>query len=184
MKNSSVKKNVRQRALVFDFKENYADEIMQIQSETRLSFWSEGDYLEEIAREDSVFKIAQNAEGKIIGYALVRLLKDNSNSFDLAEILNIAVLPAYQKQGIGQMIFDEILRLLAEKNVKEIWLEVRESNLQAIAFYRKNGFEKQFERKDYYCNPKENALILMRRVSFLPSSPQSRSDYESDSAKV
>jgi len=58
------------------------------------------------------------------------------------------------------MIYDEILRALKEKNIKEIWLEVRASNVKAIGFYRKNGFEMQFERKNYYQNPTENALIL------------------------
>lgn len=149
---------------VIDFEKKYADKVLQIQAETGLSFWAKDDYLNQLGREDSIFKVSRNTQGKIIGFALVRLLKSNSDSFDSAEILNIAVLASYQNQGIGQKIFDEILRVLEEKNVREIWLEVRESNLKAIAFYQKNGFVKQFERKNYYRNPTENALIFKRNV--------------------
>jgi len=165
MKKSSAEISKQlQNVGIFDFEEKYAAEILQIQTESDLSIWSKNDYLNELDREDSIFKIAQNADGKIIGFALVRLLIGNSNfsenSFDSSEILNIAVRKSFQKKGIGQMIFDAILKSLKKKNIKEIWLEVRASNANAIAFYQKNGFELQFERKNYYRNPSENALIL------------------------
>lgn len=165
MKKSSAEISKQlQNVGIFDFEEKYAAEILQIQTESDLSIWSKNDYLNELDRKDSIFKIAQNADGKIVGFALVRLLIGNSNflenSFDSSEILNIAVRDSFQKQGIGQKIFDEILKSLTEKNIKEIWLEVRELNAKAIAFYEKNGFIKQFVRKNYYSNPSENALIL------------------------
>lgn len=149
---------------ITDFDAKHIDDILNIQAETSLSFWSKNDYLNELERDDSIFKIARNSDEKIIGFALVRLLIGNSNdsnlSFDSSEILNIAVLNSFQKKGVGQMIYDEILLALKEKNIKEIWLEVRASNVKAIGFYRKNGFEMQFERKNYYQNPTENALML------------------------
>ncbi|HQU85956.1 MAG TPA: ribosomal protein S18-alanine N-acetyltransferase [Pyrinomonadaceae bacterium] len=149
---------------ITDFAAKNIDDILNIQAETGLSVWSKNDYLGELEREDSIFKIAQTADEKIIGFALVRLLIGNfdaSNlSFDSSEILNIAVLNSFQKQGVGQMIYDEILLALKEKNIKEIWLEVRASNEKAIWFYQKNGFEMQFERKNYYQNPSENAIIF------------------------
>lgn len=166
MQNASDKiSGSTQNVLILDFEENYADEILQIQAATGLSFWSKNDYLNELERADSVFKIAQNTDKKIIGFALVRLLVGDSNSsFDSAEILNIAVRRSFQKQGVGQMIFNEILRELESKKIAEIWLEVRESNAEAIAFYQKNGFEMRFERKNYYQNPVENALIFQRLI--------------------
>lgn len=149
---------------ITDFAAKYIDDILNIQAETSLSFWSKNDYLNELERDDSIFKIARNSDEKFIGFALVRLLIGNSNdsnlSFDSSEILNIAVLNSFQKKGVGQMIYDAIVLALKEKNIKEIWLEVRASNVKAIGFYRKNGFEMQFERKNYYQNPTENALIL------------------------
>lgn len=157
-----------QSILVLDFEKKYADEILRIQKETDLSIWSKKDYLGELEREDSIFKIALSADDKVVGFALVRLLFGNSilenTSFDSSEILNIAVCLSFQKQSIGQLIFNEILRELKKKNIKEIWLEVRESNAKAIGFYRKNNFELQFERKNYYQDPTENALIFRRLI--------------------
>lgn len=154
---------------ITDFAAKHINDILNIQTETGLSFWSKNDYLSELERDDSIFKIAQNFNKKIVGFALIRLLIGNSAasniSFDSSEILNIAVLNSFQKKGVGQMIFDEILLALKEKNIKEIWLEVRASNAKAIGFYQKNGFEMQFERKKYYQNPTENALIFRRLIN-------------------
>jgi ribosomal-protein-alanine N-acetyltransferase len=158
--------NPTQAIEILDFDAKYANEILQIQAETGLSFWSKKDYINELVKDDSIFKIAQNADKKIIGFALVRLLIGDSTSlFDSSEILNIAVRKSFQKQGFGQIIFGEIVGELRRKNIKEIWLEVRASNAKAIAFYQKNGFEFQFERKNYYQNPPENALVYRRLIS-------------------
>lgn len=150
---------------ITDFTAKDVDDILQIQAETNLSAWSKIDYLNEIQRNDSLFKVAQ-ANEKTIGFALVRLLIGNSNAsdifFDSSEILNIAVRQSFQHKGIGQMLFDEILRELERKNISEIWLEVRKSNANAVNFYQKNKFERQFERKNYYSNPAENALVFRR----------------------
>ena len=149
---------------ITDFDAQYADDVLEIQTECGLSIWSKNDYTSELERADSIFKIARTADEKIVGFALVRLLFGNSNivnnSFDSSEILNIAVRNSFQQSVIGQMIFDELLRELKSKNIAEIWLEVRQSNSNAINFYRKNSFEMQFERKNYYTNPTENACVL------------------------
>ena len=170
MKNYPVKiSDPLQNAAIIDFDAKYADDILDIQTECDLSVWSKKDYLSELERENSIFKIARTADGKIIGFALVRLLIGNSNfkntSFDSSEILNIAVRNSFQHKGIGQMIFDEIICELERKNITEIWLEVRASNANAINFYRKNNFEMQFERKNYYHNPTESALIFRRLIN-------------------
>jgi [ribosomal protein S18]-alanine N-acetyltransferase len=151
---------------ILDFDAQYADDVFDIQAETNLSVWSKNDYTSELERADSIFKIAQTADDKIVGFALVRLLIGSSNnSYDSSEILNIAVRRSFQHKGIGQMIFDEILCELESKNIAEIWLEVRESNSNAINFYQKNYFEMQFERKNYYVNPTENACVLRRLIN-------------------
>ncbi len=164
-----MQKNDSKNIKILDFGAEYADEILEIQTECGLSVWSKNDYLKELKRPDSIFKIAQSADKKIIGFALVRLLIGNSDtlnmSFDSSEILNIAVRKSFQHCGIGQMIFDEIVCELERKNISEIWLEVRKSNAKAINFYQKNKFEMQFERKNYYTDPTENAYIFKRVIT-------------------
>lgn len=177
MKNSSAEIS-KQNVKILDFEPKFIDEILAIQAECGLSVWSKNDYLGELERADSIFKIARAANEKIVGFALVRLLinsnaplSESSNSlkiaFDSSEILNIAVRRSFQKSGVGQMIFNEILRELERKNIAEIWLEVRKLNAQAINFYRKNDFEMQFERKNYYADPVENACVFRRLTNRL-----------------
>ncbi|MDQ2746844.1 MAG: GNAT family N-acetyltransferase [Acidobacteriota bacterium] len=178
MKSENISKNENDSAKIkiLDFGGEYIDEVLEIQTECDLSIWSKNDYLDEIEKAGSILKIAQTAEQKTIGFALVRLLIDpnaqNAESrtdlpteFDSSEILNIAVRQAFQHRGIGQMIFDEIVGELESKNIPEIWLEVRESNANALNFYRKNNFKIQFERKNYYTNPTENAYVLRRLIN-------------------
>ncbi len=164
----AMRKTDSDNLIILDFDAQYADEISAIQAECDLSVWSENDYLGELVREDSIFKIARTRDGKVVGFALVRLLIGNSNAsnieFDSSEILNIAVRKSFQHKGIGQVIFDEIVCELERKNIAEIWLEVRKSNANAIAFYCKNKFEMQYERKNYYTNPTENACVLRRLI--------------------
>ena len=170
-KNDSAQKIILENIVILDFKAQHADDVLNIQTECGLSVWSKNDYLGEIERQDSIFKIAQTADEKIIGFALAHLLvgensqNDSARMFNSSEILNIAVRNSYQHKGIGQMIFDELLRELKRKNISEIWLEVRKSNANAIKFYQKANFEVQFERKNYYYNPSENAYVLRRLIN-------------------
>lgn len=76
-----------------------------------------------------------------------------------AEILNFVVDEAYQRQGIGQMLFDYVINEI--KDLEKISLEVRASNNKAIRFYEKNGFKQVYVRKAYYKN-KEDALLLIK----------------------
>lgn len=169
--NDSTHETVSENVVILDFDAQFADEILDIQTECGLSAWSKNDYLDALEREDSIFKIALSADEKIVGFALARLLinsnapnleiqKDASLQFDSSEILNVAVRNSFRQKGVGQIIFDEILRELEIKNIPEIWLEVRKSNVQAINFYQKNNFKSQFERKNYYTDPTENACVL------------------------
>ena len=75
-----------------------------------------------------------------------------------AEVLQIAVLPSYQGQKIATALFDF---LPADK---EIFLEVRKSNQRAQAFYKKEKMAVIAERKAYYHDPVEDAIIMKREI--------------------
>lgn len=77
-----------------------------------------------------------------------------------SEIINLAVDPKYQGQGIAKELLQDIL------NEAKTWLlEVRESNIKAKALYESLGFEVIAQRKQYYQNPREDALIMRRDVT-------------------
>ncbi len=79
-----------------------------------------------------------------------------------ADMMNIAVTPAYRRKGVAEGLILRLLKDLAAQKVHSLTLEVRVSNLPAICLYRKLGFLEVGCRPNYYRNPKENALILRK----------------------
>ncbi|MBW4513814.1 MAG: ribosomal protein S18-alanine N-acetyltransferase [Timaviella obliquedivisa GSE-PSE-MK23-08B] len=82
---------------------------------------------------------------------------------DEAHITTLAIDPTFQRQGWGSVMLQALLRAAWRRGLEWATLEVRVSNLGAIALYKKFGFEAVGERKKYYQNPEENALILWRK---------------------
>jgi len=77
-----------------------------------------------------------------------------------AEILNLAVAQGMRRQGEGRALVGRILNRFAELQVSRVFLEVRESNAGAIAFYQGLGFQAIGARRDYYQDPKEAAIVM------------------------
>ncbi|EGT3615291.1 ribosomal-protein-alanine N-acetyltransferase [Clostridium perfringens] len=95
-------------------------------------------------------------ENKVIGFLGMWVV------FDEGDITNIAVHPDYRKQGIGNLLMDNLITLCKENNINSLTLEVRESNLPAQNLYKKHEFKEEGIRKNFYDNPKENAIIMWR----------------------
>lgn len=79
-----------------------------------------------------------------------------------ADMMNLAVNPDYRRMGIGERLVTELIDRLKEQKVTCLTLEVRASNVTAIALYDKLGFEQVGRRPNYYFHPKEDALILRK----------------------
>ena len=81
---------------------------------------------------------------------------------DEAELLNIAVAAGQQRKGLGGSILREILNTAGKKNTRRVFLEVRPSNVAAIALYRSVGFAEIGIRRGYYQRDqgKEDALMM------------------------
>ena len=116
--------------------------------------WSLSSFVE-MTQLDYVTTVAMaDAEGIVYGYALASLV------IDTAEILNIATHPCMRKQGIGRKMISYLHNMLGKKGCRECFLEVREHNAPAIMLYEKMGYYPISVRKNYYKNPKENAIIM------------------------
>jgi ribosomal-protein-alanine acetyltransferase len=97
----------------------------------------------------------------IVGFIAFRRVIDE------AELRNMAVDPAYQRQGVGRELLAIGCRRLLEQGVRHIYLEVRASNIPAQWLYYSAGFGLRSRRRDYYNDPREDALVL----SLEPSPP-------------
>ena len=76
--------------------------------------------------------------------------------------MNVAVHPDRRRQGIAENLITHLIQELKNRGSHALMLEVRASNAPAIALYEKLGFRQVGLRKNYYRNPKEDALILRK----------------------
>ncbi|GAA5102888.1 ribosomal protein S18-alanine N-acetyltransferase [Wohlfahrtiimonas larvae] len=106
--------------------------------------------------EGHEYKIKITYYDKVIAYVFVMVVLDE------ATILNIAVDPDYQGQGIGQKLLRYLKAQLSQKGIRSIFLEVRQSNQNALALYTSEGFHEIDIRKNYYPakNGREDAIIM------------------------
>lgn len=81
-----------------------------------------------------------------------------------AEILNLAVVAAWRRQGIGRQLIEAAVESAISAGVRRVFLEVRESNSGGRAFYSHLGFAEGGRRKNYYRQPAEDALLLSRTL--------------------
>ncbi len=82
---------------------------------------------------------------------------------DEAHITILAVHPDYRGQGLGYLMVTALMQAAWQREMEWVTLEVRVSNTAAIALYRQFDFADVGQRKRYYQNPEENALILWRK---------------------
>lgn len=115
--------------------------------------WTEKGIRETIQYETARAFVAQVSD-RVVGYVMARI------SGEEGEILDLAVLPEERRRGIGRRLIAAVWNALQSEGVRELFLEVRESNLPAIELYRAHGFRPVGLRPRYYRNPPEDALVL------------------------
>ena len=113
--------------------------------------WTFDQTFADLLREETVYYLAFSEDQKVLGFLALSVVMDE------IEITNIAVAKAYQSQGIASLL----LKQLTELDGK-IFLEVRASNEQARKLYEKFEFEVYYQRKAYYQNPQEDAILMKR----------------------
>jgi ribosomal-protein-alanine N-acetyltransferase len=140
--------------------------IVSLQKKTpQAAQWTRADYAE-LAGDPWGLILVVELEGmsppSLAGFAAFHYVMDE------AELRNMAVDPAHQRQGLGQELLAEGRKRLLAKGVRRIYLEVRASNLPAQRFYYVTGFGLRSRRKDYYNDPREDGLVLSLELSPSP----------------
>lgn len=117
--------------------------------------WSEKSIASELNNPLSLWLVALDGE-TVVGYV------GSQSVMGETDMMNLAVSPDYRRQGIGEQLVEELIRQLQEQQNRCLSLEVRSSNLPARKLYEKMGFFLVGLRKNYYRNPKEDALIMKK----------------------
>lgn len=95
----------------------------------------------------------------LLGAALLEVLVPES------ELHSLAVLPGKRRQGLGVVLLKSALRVARRRGATEMFLEVRRSNQAAIALYGRAGFVSLSVRRGYYSHPREDALVMQKRLA-------------------
>ena len=117
---------------------------------------SEGRLAELLYSTTVSYLVAEGAQGTVLGYAGLSAVLDEGY------IDNVAVAPAWRRCGIARRLLEVFCRF-AEEKLAFLTLEVRASNEAAIALYASLDFQPVGRRKNYYENPREDAMLMTRR---------------------
>ena len=90
----------------------------------------------------------------IAGYLVGRAISGEG------EILNLAVAPECRRLGVGNRLLEAALELMVGRGTREVFLEVRASNIAAHTMYLRRGFLEMGRRMAYYRHPVEDAIVL------------------------
>ena len=137
--------------MVDNYKENYYNEIIKLGKIVNKDFEKLFN-INNLNRTEKIYVYLN--DNKVTGFIHI------SSNYEIIDILNIVVEPKYEKQGIGTKLINYIIKK-KDTIVSKIMLEVREDNLKAINFYKKNNFTIIAKRQNYYKN--KDALIMERK---------------------
>ena len=133
------------------------NEISAVAELEKLCFstpWSEKSIRDSFFFYNNRFFVCE-ADGQLAGYIGM------SVSLDEGYILNVAVHPVHRGKGFGKALVRFLIDEFGDR-LSFITLEVRPSNTTAVSLYEGFGFEQVGERRNYYRNPAENALLLTK----------------------
>lgn len=131
------------------------EQLFDIEQAAHLVPWSMGTLKNNMGERYLNLKIECNDQ--IVGFAICQTVLDEATLF------NIAIHPNYQCQKLGFTLLNALIEQLRNKGILTLWLEVRESNQNAIRLYEKLNFNEVDIRKNYYPTPngkRENAVIM------------------------
>lgn len=115
--------------------------------------WSREDFFREMRNELAAYVVGE-LDGRIVAYAGAWV------SFNQAEVMHVAVSEELRGQGIGTLLFGELIKAVKARGATSITLEVRPSNTAAIKLYESFGLKSVGRRKGYYLDNGEDALIM------------------------
>ena len=137
-----------------------AEHLDRLEQLERMCFsrpWSKKMLAEELDNQCAAFLVAVEPETeKAVGYAGLLVVADEGY------ITNVAVDPSCRRQGVAAQLLQVFDNFAKGNHLAFLTLEVRPSNAAAIALYEGFGFREVGRRRNYYDQPKEDALILTK----------------------
>lgn len=131
-------------------------EVMNIENSVYPHPWTRGNFLDSLYSGYQAWTVREQS-GPLAGYFLLMLAVDE------AHLLNISVRRDLHGHGVGRLQLDKVIAIAKENGMTSVLLEVRPSNVRALAVYERYGFAKIGVRKGYYPadgNMREDAIVM------------------------
>ena len=138
---------------IIQMNKDHVSQIAQLEAQCFSDPWSEKSIASELENPLSLWLVAEE-NGRVWGYVGSQTVLDES------DMMTVAVDPGFRRQGIARTLIETLIAELSKMGSRCLRLEVRVSNENARALYARMGFQQLGLRKNYYHNPKEDALIL------------------------
>jgi ribosomal-protein-alanine N-acetyltransferase len=119
--------------------------------------WTEDDFLKCLRQRNCIGMVAE-AEDRVVGFMIYELHKNKLN------VLNFAVAPPHRRSGIGTQMIGKLVAKLTTHRRSKVTLAVRESNLAAQLFFRRQEFKAVKVLKNFYEDSGEDAFLMEFRV--------------------
>ena len=129
--------------------------VVAIETEAFSTPW-QAETFEGLLDRDTVELLVMTDETEgVVGYAVVWCVLDQG------ELANLAIAPSRRGSGLGAALLRQVITVSRERGVTKLFLEVRASNRRAIDLYLGFGFAEVGVRRNYYDDPREDALVML-----------------------
>ena len=141
---------------IIDITQTQLEQIEKIEQQCFSCPWTLDQLRSQLSDDRHVFLAAVDAGGTVLGYVGMMFVLDEGY------ISNVAVAPAYRRQGVADSLISALMTRAEELALAFVTLAVRAGNELAKSLYAKHGFVPVGRRKNYYDLPKEDAILMTR----------------------
>lgn len=131
--------------------------LCSLERECFSSPWSAQAFCESMGEDGAIFLVC-DADGETVGYAGGLCVLDECS------ITNVAVSASYRRKGVATALLDALESEAGDRGVTSVFLEVRVSNLPAIAAYEGRGYIRVGQRRGFYRLPTEDAYVYKKQL--------------------
>lgn len=135
------------------------DEVLAIERASFHTPWSRGAFRYELTQNRVARSLVARSDGDLAGYLCLWEIGHEIH------ITNLAVHPHHRRRGVARALLGLVLDEARAKNVELVFLEVRPTNVEALALYESLGFRVIGRRKGYYFDTGEDALVMEARLA-------------------
>ena len=136
------------------------DAVMAVENSAYAFAWTRGNFVDSLAAGHAAWLLC-GRHGALLGYFVAMA------GVDEMHLLNITVAPAVQGRGHASRLLSALIGICRQRDARELWLEVRDSNVRARMIYAHLGFVQVGLRKGYYPaahGRREDAVVMSLKL--------------------